>query len=62
MKKIIRFYQGNYEREIVKTGLTLEEAQRHCQDWDSSSQTTTTDEGIQRTAEKGPWFEGYDDE
>ena len=61
-KKIIRFYQADLPREIVATGLTLEEAQEHCQGWDSSSRTCTTDEGIARTAEKGAWFEGYDDE
>jgi hypothetical protein len=41
--KIVRFrFQG--EREVIKTGLTLEEAQEHCQRED------THDEG---------WFDGY---
>jgi hypothetical protein len=43
---IIRFrFQG--EREIIATGLTLEEAQAHCQD------DETHGEG---------WFDGYESE
>ena len=51
--KIIRFYgddkqdyPDNYK--IIKTGLTEEEAQEHCQRED--------------TREKGVWFDGYTEE
>lgn len=46
--KIIRFYQDeNVTPEVIKTGLTLMEAQAHCKD------ETTHGEG---------WFDGYDEE
>jgi len=50
---IIRFYSDNREREVKQTGLTLKEAQAHCQDPETSSETTTTDD------EPGVWFDGY---
>jgi len=44
--KIIRFrFEGN--NRVIKRGLTLEEAQAHCQD------PSTSGEG---------WFDGYDKE
>jgi hypothetical protein len=50
--KIIRFYKEDGfpgpAREIIKTGLTLEEAQEHCQRDD--------------TREEGVWFDGYTEE
>ena len=46
------------EREIVKTGLTLEEAQEHCSDPETSSSTATNPV----LDDRGPWFDGYDEE
>ena len=48
--KIERHYAPNQnrERETVKTGLTLEEAQEHCND--------------PNTREAGIWFDGYTEE
>jgi hypothetical protein len=44
--KIIRFrFEGN--NRVIKRGLTLDEAQAHCQD------PSTSGEG---------WFDGYDEE
>lgn len=54
--KVIRFYADDRERETLQTGLTLEEAQAHCQDPETSSRTTTTDD------EPGTWFDGYEEE
>lgn len=54
------FFDG--DKKVIKRGLTLEEVQEHCSDPDTSSKTCTTEEGIQLTAEKGPWFDGYDEE
>ena len=50
MYKIIRFYSPSQDREnkIIKTGLTLEEAQEHCSRKD--------------TREEGVYFDGYDKE
>jgi hypothetical protein len=45
--KIIRFYQDDRPNKIIKRGLTLEEAQEHCND----------------PATSGPgWFDGYNEE
>jgi hypothetical protein len=45
--KIVRFYAPHLHREskVIKTGLTLEEAQEHCNDPD--------------TKKEGEWFDGY---
>ena len=59
--KITRFFMHGDSKEM-QTGLTLEEAQAHCKDLESSSRTCTTDEGIALTEEFGPWFDGYDEE
>ena len=48
MYEIIRFYQDSNHpdnHKIIKTGLTLEEAQKHCND--------------ESTQEPGVWFDGY---
>ena len=46
--KIVRyFFDNNKKPKVIKTGLTLEEAQEHCQDESTS----------------GPgWFDGYTEE
>ena len=60
--KIIRFYQGDTNSRTVLSGLTLEEAQEHCSDPETSSKTATKKQAIQRTKRQGPWFEGYKEE
>lgn len=58
--KILRKYQrDDIEEEEVEKGLTLEEAQAHCDDPETSSRTCTSEEGAQRTQEKGDWFDTY---
>ena len=59
MYKIIRFYYGKSHR-IIKRGLTLEQAQTHCQDKETSSSTCTLYAGRKRTQTLGKWFDGYD--
>lgn len=56
--KIVRFFQkgGN---EVVTKGLTLEQAQAHCNDPETSSTTATGEEAVRRTQERGAWFDGY---
>jgi len=50
--KIIRFqFQG--DKEVIRTGLTLEEAQAHCQRDDTHG--GSTDDG-------SAWFDGYEEE
>lgn len=56
--KIMRMYQQADEpSHVVATGLTLEEAQAHCRDPETSSRTCTDSEGVQRTKVRGPWFD-----
>lgn len=58
--KIIRFYFNNNIRpRTIKTGLTLEEAQVHCESSESSSKTATSSTARNRTRKLGPWFDGY---
>jgi hypothetical protein len=59
--KIVRHF-FKQENEVIKTGLTLEEAQEHCSDPETSSRTCTKRAGLRRTEERGPWFDGYAEE
>lgn len=53
----------NKPRDIgIITGLTLEEAQEHCSDPETSSSTATTPEAHAVTAEYGDWFDCYYEE
>ena len=61
MYSIVRSYFKGSSR-VIDTGLTLEEAQAHCADPESSSRTCTTAAGRRRTARMGPWFDGYEAE
>jgi hypothetical protein len=61
MYSIIRMW-FNGARRVIETGLTLEQAQAHCSDPQSSSRTCTDKAGRQRTRRTGPWFDGYTDE
>ena len=45
MYDIIRFYRSRKKREIIKRGLTLKEARKHCNRED--------------TKKENVWFEGY---
>jgi len=60
--KVIRFYRDRYGKRTIKTGLTLEQAQSHCEDTETSSSTCTKAAGAARTRRMGPWFDGYDEE
>ena len=60
--KIIRFYFNDFPKEIIRIGLTLEEAQEHCNDSETSSKTCVLRENLDRTAKYGPWFDGYESE
>lgn len=61
--KIIRMYFNNdYSTKIIKTGLTLEEAQEYCSDPETSSSTAKSKKAIMHTEKYGPWFDGYEEE
>lgn len=59
--KIVRgYFKGG--RRVIERGLTLEEAQTHCRDPETSSQTATSYAARKRTEQRGPWFDGYERE
>ena len=60
--KIIRMYRDHNRTRIIDTGLTLEEAQAHCRDPETSSSTATSCKAAARTKRAGPWFDGYEEE
>ena len=59
--KIVRHYFRGGHRTICK-GLTLEEAQAHCKNPETSSSTCTSAAACARTRRMGPWFDGYTEE
>jgi hypothetical protein len=61
--RIVRFYQnGGVSRRTIKRGLTLEQAQAHCRDPQTSSRTATSAVAQARTNVHGQWFDGYEEE
>lgn len=60
--KVVRYYMRPHTPTVVKEHLTLEEAQAHCKDPETSSSTCTSAEGKARTRAFGPWFDGYEQE
>jgi uncharacterized GH25 family protein len=61
--KVIRFYQRDGRKSrTIKTGLTLEAAQAHCHEPETSSNTATSSKAKRYTAIHGPWFDGYEEE
>ena len=59
---IPRLFRDSPRRTVVKKGLTLEQAQAHCSDPETSSSTCTSAEGTRRTKRSGPWFDSYSEE
>jgi len=61
--RIVRMYfSHDVSNHVIKRGLTLEEAQAHCKDPETSSKTCTNSHGVRRTRRHGPWFDGYEAE
>lgn len=62
MYKIVRMYaeeRSRHHNRTIKSGLTLEEAQEHCRDPETSSSTCTSARKRRITAMRGAWFDGY---
>jgi hypothetical protein len=55
---IVRKYI-DHDDETIKTGLSLDEAQAHCRDPETSSKTCTNRAGKALTEKYGPWFDTY---
>lgn len=60
--KIIRFFEGSNPPMVIRTGLTLEEAQEHCKSKETSSETATGVVETMLTRNFGRWFDGYEEE
>lgn len=61
--KIVRFFKGSTKaRRVICSGLTLEQAQAHCRDPETSSSTGVRPLSKQRTRAHGAWFDGYEKE
>lgn len=61
--KIVRMYmRSDVPNRTINTGLTLEQAQAHCSDPETSSRTATSAKARARTRARGPWFDGYEEE
>jgi hypothetical protein len=62
MYKITRLYRDKPEmNRLVKKVATLEEAQEHCRNPETSSSTATTKEARERTRLRGDWFDSYEE-
>ena len=60
--KIVRFFQDKApprHQQVQHRGLTLEAAQAHCNDPETSSSTCKSTLNLRRTKSHGPWFDGY---
>ena len=60
MYKIIRMYFEDVKPKVIKRGLSLEEAQAHCSDKETSSSTCTLPKNKKHTEKYGMWFDGYE--
>ena len=61
--KIVRmFFDSSRRKRTIETGLTLEQAQAHCKDPETSSKTCTTSKRKAYTRKNGQWFDGYEKE
>lgn len=62
MYNIVRFYENaSIRRRIIVARVTLEEAQAHCQDPETSARTCTSATGRARTKRMGFWSDGYEE-
>jgi hypothetical protein len=52
-------YHFKSGQTVIKEGVTLEEAQEHCGDPETSSTTCTSEENRRYTEQHGAWFDGY---
>ena len=60
--QVTRKFFNNHPDEAVSEGLSLEDAQEHCSDDETSSRTCSEPENVARTEKFGPWFDAYEEE
>jgi hypothetical protein len=59
---IKRFYKdapSGIKQRILERNVTLQEAQAHCKDPETSSRTAKKKSAVRRTKILGEWFDGY---
>jgi len=62
MYKIVRHYFNRPgQRRTIDSGLTLEQAQAHCHNIETSSSTCTSAASKATTRRNGAWFDGYEE-
>lgn len=57
--KIVRCYANTPRKRTLLTGLSLEQAQEHCNSHETSSRTATSSAAKAITRRNGPWFDAY---
>jgi hypothetical protein len=57
--RIVRLFYRSKARRTIARGLTLEQAQAHCRNPETSSSTCIEAAGRRRTARFGPWFDSF---
>lgn len=61
--KIVRnYFNAGINKRVMTTGLTLEQAQAHCNDPETSSSTATGKAAKATTRRVGKWFDSYTEE
>jgi len=60
--RIVRLHKDNSRRPVWFRGMTLEEAQAHCRDPETSASTCEEEEGKKYTERHGAWFDAYEEE
>lgn len=60
--KVVRVFKSGRDRQTIREGLTLEEAQAHCQDPNTASRTAVSKTANVTTLKYGPWFDAYYEE
>jgi hypothetical protein len=61
--RVIRMFRDDTtHNKVIARGLTLEEAQEHCRNPETSSSTATGLVETVLTKNFGPWFDGYEEE
>lgn len=59
--RVVRFYFNKPGRgRVIMNHVTIEQAQAHCRDPETSSRTCTLPMNTRRTRRLGPWFDGYE--
>ena len=61
-KVIRRFFDDRFPSEVIETDLTLKQAQKHCQDKQTSSRTCSHPEAVELTERCGEWFDSFEEE